>query len=128
MCDTCTPILGKYSKPHPTTPCPLEKALYCGQCSVYGHSPKRCTRGHDKGPDIRIVYPIGLPIIDRGNICEITNADGPVRAALLANGITPMVCQEKGKKTQRDFIENKRRLQEFVKKRDKGEIIRFIEP
>jgi len=39
-----------------------------------------------------------------------------------------MVCQEKGKKTQRDFIENKRRLQEFVKKRDKGEIIRFIEP
>jgi hypothetical protein len=127
MCDICKPILGKYAKLHPRTPCPLEKALYCGQCSVYGHSPKRCSRAVAV-PDIVTPYPMGLTAFDRTNICEVTHADGPVRAILLANGITPMVCQEKGKKTQRDFIENKRRLVELAKKRGKGEIIRFIEP
>jgi exonuclease I len=50
---------------------------------------------------------------------EISDADAPVRAALIANGITPMICQEKGKKEQKDFIENKKRLAAYVKERGK---------
>jgi hypothetical protein len=53
------------------------------------------------------------------NHFEITDADGPVRSALIVNGITPMTCQEKGKREHRDFIENKKRLLEYVKSRNK---------
>ena len=121
-CAKCVSILGKYAKPHPKTPCPLTKALYCGQCAVYGHALSECRR-------LRIEYEFDttyeIQIIEPKKDHEITNADGPVRAALLANDIVPMVCQEKGKKLQRDFIENKRRLIEFVKAR--GETIVFTD-
>jgi hypothetical protein len=44
---------------------------------------------------------------------EVTDTDVVIRAALIVNGIVPMTCQEKGKKVQKDFIENKKRLQAF---------------
>jgi hypothetical protein len=48
---------------------------------------------------------------------EITDRDECIRTALFGNGITPMVCQEKGKKLQKDFLENKRRLLMHLKER-----------
>ena len=120
-CKRCTSILGKYAKPHPKMPCPLTKALYCGQCAVYGHALSECTRSSQD--DVELSHPILL--CESKPEYEITNADGPIRAALLANDIVPMVCQEKGKKLLRDFHENKRRLLEFAKKR--GQTIVFVE-
>ena len=63
---------------------------------------------HDE-PSLNICNPI------QDNMITITDSDAPVRAALLVNNITPMTCQEKGKKIQRDFIENKKRLIHFYK-------------
>ena len=58
---------------------------------------------------------LGVKNIIQPHMITITDADAPVRAALQGNGITPMVCQEKGKKVQKDFIENKKRLIMFYK-------------
>jgi hypothetical protein len=117
MCDVCLPILGRYAKKHPSTPCPLEKALYCGVCACHGHSPARCSRRY-VCPDIIDEATIELAEIPDIYV-EISDAEGPVRAALIANGISPMVCQEKGKKQKKDFIENKKRLAKYVKERGK---------
>ena len=124
MCDICKPILGRYAKLHPSTPCPLEKALYCGRCACQGHSPARCVRKFateqiTKEATIEIFHPPDMYI-------EIPDADGPVRAALIANGITPMTCQEKGKKEQKDFIENKKRLAKYAK--GKGKTLILVSP
>jgi len=114
----CSSILGKYAHPHPKTPCPLAKAMYCSVCASYGHTTLRCTRKgfietsanlNDDVLSVKIINPITDKMI------EITDSDAPIRAALLGNGITPMTCQEKGKKIQRDFIENKKRLTQFYK-------------
>jgi hypothetical protein len=59
----------------------------------------------------------GSPAISESMI-EITDLDPVVRAALITNGLTPMNCQEKGKKVQKDFIENKKRLVAFYKARE----------
>lgn len=117
MCDICLPILGRYAKKHPSTPCPLEKALYCGLCACHGHSPARCSRDA-VFPDITEEATVKITKIPDIYV-EISDADAPVRAALIANGITPMICQEKGKKEQKDFIENKKRLAAYVKERGK---------
>ena len=117
MCDICLPILGRYAKKHPSTPCPLEKALYCGLCACHGHSPARCSRD-TVFPDITEEATVKITKIPDIYV-EISDADAPVRAALIANGITPMICQEKGKKEQKDFIENKKRLAAYVKERGK---------
>ena len=112
-CKTCTSILGKYARAHPCRPCPLGKALYCSICSNYGHTTQSCKFQADVlgCPDI-LNDPLSITIenVVQPDMVEITDADAPVRAALLGMGITPMVCQEKGKKVQKDFIENKRRL------------------
>jgi hypothetical protein len=116
-CNICHSILGKYARAHPTTPCPLAKALRCSICAKYGHTTLRCGRKanvdgvkplYDE-PVLNIISPI------QDDMIEITDSDAPIRAALLGNGITPMTCQEKGKKIQRDFIENKKRLNQFYK-------------
>ena len=117
-CNICPLILGKYARPHPTTPCPLAKALHCTICLKYGHTNLRCIKRenielckdiNDYNPPLNICNPI------QDNMIEITDMDAPIRAALLGNGITPMTCQEKGKRVQRDFIENKKRLIQFYK-------------
>ena len=124
MCDICTPILGRYAKLHPSTPCPLEKALYCGLCACQGHSPARCVRKFATQPiTTEAIVNISLP---PDIYVEIPDADGPVRAALIANGITPMTCQEKGKKEQRDFTENKKRLAKYAK--EKGKTLILVSP
>lgn len=116
-CTICTSILGIYAKAHPTRPCPLAKALRCSICAKYGHTNLRCERRHmiENIPNIHDEPSLNIcnPIQD--NMITITDSDAPVRAALLVNNITPMTCQEKGKKIQRDFIENKKRLIHFYK-------------
>lgn len=122
-CKWCASILYKYAKPHPKTPCPLIKSLYCGYCSIYGHTRHECPRNMDDS--VVNEEPISIPYDSFVKGHEIMYTDSSIRALLLANDIVPMVCQEKGKKLQRDFLENKRRLLEFVNKR--GETIIFID-
>jgi len=121
MCDICLPVLGRYAKSHRGKPCSLEKALYCGRCATHGHSRARCTVVVVKGvieldSTVDIVYHL-----DTLNMFEVEDTDGTVRAVLSANGVVPMICQKKGKKEKRDFIENKRRLLDLAKKR--GQIL-----
>jgi len=120
MCDICIPILGRYARAHEGRPCSLSKSLYCGKCAVHGHSPQRCTKAFPVVPvtmeeaTLETDVPVGAAAV-----FEVTNTDACVRSALSVNGIVPMVCQEVGKKKQRDFIENKRRLMELCKQRGK---------
>lgn len=124
MCTTCKSILGKYAKPH-TTPCPLSKACYCSICAVYGHTAKRCNRTDIEGGIVN--ENINLINSEYSEMMvKVTNIDGSVRAALISNGITPMTCQDKGKKVQKDFIENKKRLMEYTK--TKGLVLVLISP
>ena len=44
-------------------------------------------------------------------LMEVPETDEAVRAALLMVGVKPMICQEKGKKENKELTENKKRLQ-----------------
>lgn len=46
---------------------------------------------------------------------EVANDEACIKAALVANGGTPMICQEKGKRELKEYSENKRRLAELVR-------------
>ena len=121
-CKRCVSILGKYAKPHPTNPCPLEKALYCGVCACYGHTPTLCNRAIAMSQNTSKLFEVPLPNIPQCQFTSpisVTDADAPVRASLIANGIIPMTCQEKGKKIQRDLIENRKRLIECLNSQGK---------
>jgi len=74
-------------------------------------------------PLIPFNYPEG-----RENWVEVTEEeDGKcVRAMLIANSITPMCCQEKGRNDKKDVRENTARLAEFLKKQGKKLVL--IEP
>lgn len=50
------------------------------------------------------------------NWLEVADTEPAIRASLLANGVQPMICQEKGRKEQRDYHENKQRLRDLCKK------------
>ena len=119
-CLHCSSVLGKYAKSsHTSNLCPVLKNIYCNICSVYEHSPSNCTK--------RFSLENINPIIDNNaslvkspytaNMVKLSNIDSSVRIALIANEIVPMTCQEKGKKIQRDFIENKKRLMNFLKQK-----------
>ena len=116
-CSICTSILKKYAVPHPTTPCPLAKGLYCSLCAKYGHTHKRCTRALII-PDLLDEELAFKKNAINDSMIEVTDTDVVIRAALIVNGIVPMTCQEKGKKVQKDFIENKKRLQAFYSMRE----------
>jgi predicted Zn-ribbon and HTH transcriptional regulator len=47
---------------------------------------------------------------------EIPETEDALRAALVAAGVKPMICQEKGKKENKELIENKKRLQRVADK------------
>ena len=47
---------------------------------------------------------------------EIPETDDALRAALIAAGVKPMICQEKGKKENKELNENKKRLQKVADK------------
>ena len=113
-CKYCSSILGKYARKHEISKCPLIKSLYCNKCCLYGHFSSSCSQ-IESSCDINETYDcshIKNPFTE--SMFVITDEDDSVRTALIVNGITPMTCQEKGKKIHRDFIENKKRLQEFM--------------
>lgn len=115
MCDTCWPVLGRFCRPHPKTPCPVAKALYCGLCGVYGHSPKRCGRRALRRADpdsTDTVYPADSVAVDH---YEIANDEASIKAALMVNDGVPMICQEKGKRELKEYGENKKRLVALAK-------------
>jgi hypothetical protein len=47
-------------------------------------------------------------------ILEIPENDEALRAAVIAAGGKPMICQEKGKSEKRELAENKKRLQKLA--------------
>jgi hypothetical protein len=47
-------------------------------------------------------------------IMEVPETEEALRAALVAAGVKPMICQEKGKKEKKEIIENKKRLQKVA--------------
>jgi len=47
-------------------------------------------------------------------LLEVPETDDALRAALVAAGVKPMICQEKGKKENREITENKKRLQKVA--------------
>ena len=49
-------------------------------------------------------------------LLEIPETNEGLRAALIAAGVKPMICQEKGKKENKEIMENKRRLQKVADK------------
>ena len=55
---------------------------------------------------------------------EVPETDDAVRALLQANGVKPMICQEKGKKENRELTENKKRLQKLADQ--KGQKLLFV--
>ena len=47
-------------------------------------------------------------------IMEVAETDEAIRAALVAAGEKPMICQEKGRREKREMTENKKKLQKIA--------------
>ncbi len=50
-------------------------------------------------------------------VWEVHDSEESLRAILTNLGVKPMICQEKGKKEQRELKENKKRLQAIADQR-----------
>lgn len=108
-------------------PCAVAKSLYCGRCASFGHSPGSCPRKPVEQPVAdgllpldsvdRQLYPGELAPNHEVGDFSIANDETAIRAALVANDATPMICQEKGKRELKEYRENKRRLAELVASR-----------
>ena len=123
-------------KRHLTDACPLRKGSYCGMCASYGHSPANCpdgvTRSYREPQFVEQLIPPSLieqygittrsplPGVAKQKpnewLMEVPETDEGLRAALVAAGVKPMICQEKGKKESREINENKKRLQKVADK------------
>ena len=135
ICRKCAPILGRLVKKHTEDACPLIRGSYCGLCASYGHSPSNCPDGVTRAyrepqfmeqlipPSLMEKYGIAtrspLPSNPKPEeatewLMEVPETDEALRAALVAAGVKPMICQEKGKKENREITENKKRLQKVA--------------
>ena len=47
-------------------------------------------------------------------IMEVPETEEAIRAALIAAGEKPMICQEKGRREKREMMENKKKLQKIA--------------
>jgi hypothetical protein len=47
-------------------------------------------------------------------IMEVAETEDAIRAALVAAGEKPMICQEKGRREKREMMENKKKLQKIA--------------
>ena len=114
-------------------------------CASYGHSPATCpdrvTRSFREPQFVEQFIPAGLleeygiasctplPALTVTRtvppaILEIPENDEALRAAVIAAGGKPMICQEKGKAEKRELTENKKRLQKLADA--KGQRLVFI--
>jgi len=120
---------------HNSDECPLMHASYCGLCSSYGHSPSICpdtlTQAYREPLYVEQLIPTNLleeygiytqTMLKNGSnklveakkserTMVVPETDEALRAALVALGVKPMICQEKGKRENKEIIENKKRLQ-----------------
>jgi len=115
--------------------CPLRRARYCGLCASYGHSPTACpdtvTRAYREPHLIEQLIPPALlaefniqsqtpllshrvPEPETQMIMEVAETEDAIRAALVAAGEKPMICQEKGRREKREMMENKKKLQKIA--------------
>ena len=128
MCDICVAILGKYADVHPKTPCPVGKALYCGLCAKYGHSRAKCPCKRNLVATIHetdTLYPVDQDLLPK-NAFTVSDDESCIKAALIVNGGTPMICQEKGKRERREYNENKKRLVELVKSKGQALVLTVV--
>ena len=132
-CFACAPILGRLVKAHGANACPLVRSRYCGMCASYGHTPSNCpdvtTRNFREPQFMEQLIPPSLIEKHKINtlthlksvkvateapkdwLLEVPDTDEGLRAALIAAGVKPMICQAQGKKENREITENKQRLQ-----------------
>jgi hypothetical protein len=145
-CTACRPVLGRLARRHAPEACPLLKGSYCGMCASYGHSPATCpdriTRSFRQPQFIEQLMPstlleqygittctplpalVGAPVPLPPAILEIPETDEALRAAVLAAGGKPMICQERGRVEKKELAENKKRLQKLADA--KGQRIVFV--
>lgn len=147
QCTQCRSVLGRLAKRHAPEVCPLLKGSYCGLCASYGHSPATCPDRNTRlfrEPQFleqlipstlleqygvstltRLALPAATLLVANGTaFLEIPETDEALRAAVLAAGGKPMICQEKGKKENRELKENKKRLQKLADA--KGQKLIFV--
>lgn len=140
-CATCVEILGSMARRHEVGACPIQRGCYCGVCAAYGHSASECPDSRISPfrepqfveqlvpPSLLEAYGITsrtpLPLAAAAAapaaappheqpLWEVPETDEALRAALLAVGGKPMICQEKGRKEKTEITENKRRLQKIA--------------
>lgn len=103
---------------------------------MYGHSPSSCPDTVTMAfrephlleqlipPSVRLEFgiathtPLGvggrLPQDNADIIMEVPETEEAIRAALVAAGEKPMICQEKGKREKKEMMENKKKLQKIA--------------
>ena len=134
-CTSCRAVLGRLVKAHAVDACPLRKGRYCGLCAIYGHSPTSCpdivTQAYRKPHLMEQLIPASvlmeyniqtqtplknarIPEMPRKFIMEVPENESAIRAAILAAGEKPMICQEKGKREKKEMLENKKKLQKIA--------------
>lgn len=135
-CVACAPVLGRLVKRHAADACPMIRARYCGMCASYGHTPSNCpdgiTRAYRQPQFVEQLIPPSLlekhKITSRTRLSaspletgaakewlmEVPETDEGLRAALVAADVKPMICQDKGKKENKEMTENKLRLQKVA--------------
>ena len=120
--------------PHMMDACPLQKLRYCGICATYGHNQHNCPEGalmHREPLYLEQLIPASA-ILEHGitsstplpqrttikvltkPIMEVPETEEAIRAALVAAGEKPMICQQKGRAEKKEMIENKKRLQKVA--------------
>lgn len=135
QCTSCYRVLGKLVKRHSADNCPLYKSKYCGLCASYGHSPRGCpdviTRSYREPHFLEQLIPSSLlieyniqsqtpitshriPEPSSKIILEVPETEEAIRAAIVAAGQKPMICQEKGRREKKEMTENKKKLQKIA--------------
>jgi hypothetical protein len=114
--------------------CPLQKLRYCGVCAMYGHNQHNCPEGNMMYREplyLEQLIPASAaiehgitsktPLPQRATlkvvtmpIMEVPETEEAIRAALVAAGEKPMICQQKGRTEKKEMIENKKRLQKIA--------------
>ena len=134
-CTSCRSVLGSLTLPHVVENCPLQKMRYCGICAVYGHNQHNCPDQDammEREPlyleqlipsSLAIDYKIQsrTPLATQPTIrapqkpiMEVPENEEAIRAALVAAGEKPMICQQKGRLEKKEIFENKKRLQKIA--------------
>ncbi len=89
MCIHCDRILGGYVLPHSDQKCPLRQALFCSECSVFGHLSNECPEKKGK----RLL----LPDSDSSIRSYLqTNAGISIKKGQSAKNILKQYTKEKG--------------------------------